>query len=68
MPALKLETAKGQKILYSDKSIRQLAFNDTTKYDKQSAVKVAYIDSCNKSTFLLNDKYRFKRYIEFEKD
>lgn len=34
VPALELETSGGDKILYSDKSVRQLAFNDTSKYDK----------------------------------
>ena len=55
-------------MLYSDKSIQKLAQNDSTKYDRKANVRRDYQDTCNRSVYLLNDKYRFKKYLEYNDD
>ena len=67
VPVLELKRG-GQSMLYSDKSVQKLACNDSTKYDKKSNVRKDYQDTCNRSIYLLNDKYRFKKYKEFDQD
>ena len=68
VPVLELARGgpNGAKMLYSDKSVQKLALNDSTKYDKKLNVVKDYQETCNRSIYLLNDKYRFKKYKEFD--
>jgi|TARA_B110000285_G_C15102870_1_gene606060 hypothetical protein len=69
VPVLELKGGNpGQTMLYSDMSVKKLSQNDSTKYDKKSNVRRDYQDTCNRSIYLLNDKYRFKKYLEYSDD
>jgi hypothetical protein len=68
VPLLELNNNGGRPLLYSENSMVKLAQNDTTKYAEKAQVKLEYVDNCNRSTYLLNDKYRFKKYLEFAQD
>ena len=53
-PALSLPSQYGNApILYSDESLKKLAFNDTSLYDNKKSVKADYNKVCKRSTYYI---------------
>ena len=68
LPVLQFQTHEGHEMLYSDKSIRGLHQNDTTRYEPKSRIKIEYRDVGNRATYLINNKFRYQKYMPFGED
>lgn len=61
---IEFNTEKGP-LLYSDDSLKRLAQNDSLRYQEYDNLMNEYKNISSKSVFLLNSKYKYRRYIEF---
>lgn len=52
-------TNKGP-LLYSDDSIKRLAYNDSLRYDSYNDLMKDFKNISSKSVFLLNAKYKYR--------
>ena len=59
LPVLQFNTLEGHQILYSDKSIKRLHQNDTTRYDPKSRIQMDYREVGNRATYMINNKFRY---------
>ena len=55
-----------RKMLYSERSLKQIIDNDTRKYDTMKNVKKDYHETGNQATYFVNNKTMYKRYIREE--
>ena len=63
-----MKNAEGQKLMYSELSLRNLADNDTTRYDGRKAVRFQTQNQSHRTTQLLNKKMQFMKYVTLEPD
>jgi hypothetical protein len=57
-------TPKGP-LLYSDESLKKLINNDSLRYESYNKLIKEYKNSSSKSVYLLNNKYKYRRFIEY---
>ena len=61
---IQFNTKKGP-LLYSDDSLKKLAYNDSLRYDTYNDLIKDFKNVSSKSVFLLNSKYKYRQYIEY---